>query len=668
MSIRAIVVASCMSLASLSFAREPDPAVVDWIKSSAIPLKSAEAGNGFDDMQPIKRIVGDARVVGLGEATHGTREHFQLKHRMLEFLVNEMGFTIFSIEASMPDCIAINDYVLHGKGDPEKAVAGQGFWTWSTEEVLDMVKWMRRYNEDPSHNVKLKFYGFDMQNEYSAANAVLAYLKRVDEPAEQKFRPKFDALFKSRFMLGEGTDEQIAQTKAAVADVSGYLEANRDAHVAKSTADDFAVSRRCCDVILQAIELGDEGRKRASSLGIMRDMELGMNIAAYAKELLQYVDDTKLDVPEGSRALLQALQNTPTFARHYTADATTAEHRQGWGNAAKAIMTAVTTRLGSMSNLGADHPSVEKAMRATELCRNVDDFMLILRESHAKPDQEPTIENVRDRCMAENVKWILDHEGPTAKVVVWAHNGHVMRINPETRQSSMTQGTYMKKLFGDDYVVFGFSYNQGSFQAIPTANIRDRGGLQEWTVGPAKAGSMDETFAAAGVPVFAMDVRTAPKDSAAHKWLKTAHPMRMAGAVFDPAQDGTSFYRPLAPAESFDAILFTDTTTRARPLATLPFASMNPNMGPGGKIRLGVQMRVDEKPGVVVTGVIKDSPAEVAGLKEQDRIVKINGKSFVGMNEFRATLNAVTENTPFEIEFVRGEETQKATIQPKPKT
>ena len=57
---------------------------VDWIRASAIPLATVEAGNGFSDLEPLRRIIGDARIVSLGEATHGTREFFQLKHRRSE--------------------------------------------------------------------------------------------------------------------------------------------------------------------------------------------------------------------------------------------------------------------------------------------------------------------------------------------------------------------------------------------------------------------------------------------------------------------------------------------------------------------------------------------------------------------------------------------------------
>src|ERR1041384_7615428 len=114
-------------------------AVTSWIRSSANPLKTVEARSGFDDMEPLRRVIGDARIVSLGEATHGTREFFQLKHRMLEFLATQMGFTIFSIEANMPEAYRLNDYVLNGTGDPAQLLRGIYFWTWNTEEVLDMI-------------------------------------------------------------------------------------------------------------------------------------------------------------------------------------------------------------------------------------------------------------------------------------------------------------------------------------------------------------------------------------------------------------------------------------------------------------------------------------------------------------------------------------------------
>lgn len=162
------------------------PEVLAWIRAKAIPLKTVEANKGFEDMQPLKALMGDARVVALGEATHGTKEFFQLKHRMLQFLVEEMGFTVFAIEANLPEAYALDEYIRTGQGDPAKALAGLGFWTWNTEEVLDMIRWMRIYNENPAHLKKLRFYGFDMQEKTVSFTEAKAWLDKI--AAEEAIR------------------------------------------------------------------------------------------------------------------------------------------------------------------------------------------------------------------------------------------------------------------------------------------------------------------------------------------------------------------------------------------------------------------------------------------------------------------------------------------------
>jgi hypothetical protein len=153
--------------------------VVDWIRAKAVRLATPEAGHGFDDMQPLKKVIGDARIVELGEATHGTREFFQLKHRMLEFLATQMGFTIFSIEANMPEAYRLNEYVLTGKGDPKALLAGMYFWTWNTEEVLDMIQWMRQFNA--SGKGRVEFTGFDMQYTQVSLDILREFAKKYDE-------------------------------------------------------------------------------------------------------------------------------------------------------------------------------------------------------------------------------------------------------------------------------------------------------------------------------------------------------------------------------------------------------------------------------------------------------------------------------------------------------
>jgi erythromycin esterase len=155
----------------------PNPDVIGWLKANALPLASAEPGSSFQDLEQLRPLIADARIVSLGEATHGTREFFQLKHRMIEYCVSQLGFTMIGFEAEYGATLAVNDYVLHGKGNALDAVAGMGFWTWNTEEVVALVEWVRAWNL--ANDRKVKFYGFDMQSSPASGMHLLAYLERV---------------------------------------------------------------------------------------------------------------------------------------------------------------------------------------------------------------------------------------------------------------------------------------------------------------------------------------------------------------------------------------------------------------------------------------------------------------------------------------------------------
>jgi erythromycin esterase len=156
---------------------KPDPRAVSWLRREAIPFATERPGSGFADLQRLKPLIGDARVVALGEASHGTRELFQMKHRLVEFLATEMGFTHFAIEDSMPEAYRINEYVLTGEGDPRKLL-NELYWVWDTQEVLDMILWMREFNR--SGKGRIQFLGFDMQRSKAAAPTVVGFLRKAD--------------------------------------------------------------------------------------------------------------------------------------------------------------------------------------------------------------------------------------------------------------------------------------------------------------------------------------------------------------------------------------------------------------------------------------------------------------------------------------------------------
>ena len=169
----------------------PSAELVSWVREHAVTLSAVEAGNGFADLEPLRTLVGNSRIIALGEPTHGSREIFQLKHRLVEYFTSELGFSVFALEANMPEARKVNEYVAYGRGNSSDAVRGLGEWTWSTEEVRAMVEWMRRYNADGAGipgGHRIEFAGFDIQSPLSSASIVRDFTSTHD----QAYLPEVD--------------------------------------------------------------------------------------------------------------------------------------------------------------------------------------------------------------------------------------------------------------------------------------------------------------------------------------------------------------------------------------------------------------------------------------------------------------------------------------------
>jgi erythromycin esterase len=112
----------------------------------------------------------DSRVIGLGEATHGTSEFFKAKSRIFKYLVENHGFNVYAFEADYGECVYINDAVLKGKGSSIRNLMTEKmiFWTWKTKEVQHLLEWMCSYNQDKSEEDKIQYIGVDCQfNKYN---------------------------------------------------------------------------------------------------------------------------------------------------------------------------------------------------------------------------------------------------------------------------------------------------------------------------------------------------------------------------------------------------------------------------------------------------------------------------------------------------------------------
>jgi erythromycin esterase len=117
-----------------------------WLHAHAIPLASVEPSADDSDLAPLLPVVADARVIALGDATHGTHEFFSVKERLIPFFVKRANVRTIVFEAPYGEIEAINDYVRTGAGDPSALLHIDNYFFWDADEVLDTIRWVRAWN------------------------------------------------------------------------------------------------------------------------------------------------------------------------------------------------------------------------------------------------------------------------------------------------------------------------------------------------------------------------------------------------------------------------------------------------------------------------------------------------------------------------------------------
>lgn len=168
-------------------------ALVEALRRHGEPLPApaeAEAFGGFFDR------FGDARVVLLGEATHGSAEFYQARAAITRRLIERHGFNIVAVEADWPDAARIDAYVRHHAARPRRGDSFVRFptWMWRNQELLAFADWLRRHNEPLPPEARAAFRGLDVYSLGTSIHAVLGYLDRVDPDAAAQARRRYGCL------------------------------------------------------------------------------------------------------------------------------------------------------------------------------------------------------------------------------------------------------------------------------------------------------------------------------------------------------------------------------------------------------------------------------------------------------------------------------------------
>jgi erythromycin esterase-like protein len=156
------------------------------LRESAHPLSGSP-----HDFDALLAAAKDARLVLLGEASHGTHEFYRIRAEITKCLIREHGFTAVAVEADWPDAYRVNRYVRGTGDDADAEEALRGFrrfpqWMWRNADVLDFVGWLRAHNEGLASAAQVGFYGIDLYSLHASMEAVLDYLRDVDPEAARR--------------------------------------------------------------------------------------------------------------------------------------------------------------------------------------------------------------------------------------------------------------------------------------------------------------------------------------------------------------------------------------------------------------------------------------------------------------------------------------------------
>jgi erythromycin esterase-like protein len=142
-----------------------------------------------EDFDPLVALVGDAPIVLLGEASHGTHDFYRVRAEITKRLVRDRGFRAVAVEADWPDAYRVNRYIRGRPGDADAEEALAGFrrfpqWMWRNADVLDFVGWLREHNDAITEDdARVGFYGLDLYSLHASIASVLAYLRVIDPDA-----------------------------------------------------------------------------------------------------------------------------------------------------------------------------------------------------------------------------------------------------------------------------------------------------------------------------------------------------------------------------------------------------------------------------------------------------------------------------------------------------
>lgn len=237
--------------------------------AEAVTEAFSETTVGVEEME----VPREAKIIGLGEAVHGSGELQTLKQQMLEKLLEDNNIRTFVLEGDFGGCKRVNEYIHGGEGNAKEAVAEIGFAIYRTKEMEQFAEWMREYNDSVSEEEKINFYGCDMQRFDNNKEVLEMYLSKADEGSLEMYRPVLEKITdETMYDVPAESYQKAAESMKQV--ISG-MDGKKEYMISVSSEEEFALARQTANILLQACMLRGGAEKEYSQ---MRDEYMAGNV------------------------------------------------------------------------------------------------------------------------------------------------------------------------------------------------------------------------------------------------------------------------------------------------------------------------------------------------------------------------------------------------------
>lgn len=284
----------------------PTESAADVVRRVAV-----DAPGGVPPRDVLSELIGDARVVLIGESSHGTQEFYQARAEITKWLIEEKGFCAVAAEADWPDAYRVNRYVRGSDDDATATEALQGFerfpaWMWRNVVVRDFVEWLRENNQRCSrHNrPQAGFYGLDLYSLHRSMHEVIRFLEKLDPLAAERARKRYGCFdhvtaddgqaygFAAAFGAGPSCERQVVEQLVDI-QRNALDYARRDGLLAE---DELFYTEQNASVVRNAEEYYRAMFRGRVTSWNLRDKHMGQTVDALYEHLSKRVEVPRIVV------------------------------------------------------------------------------------------------------------------------------------------------------------------------------------------------------------------------------------------------------------------------------------------------------------------------------------------------------------------------------------